>query len=63
MSLPMYSRLTGMAERMIRSTAFKMVSGGLVCHTSLKNRGRLFSAEKRSFRLRSFMVEGGGMSL
>jgi hypothetical protein len=40
-----------MAERIIRSAAFSTIKRGLVCQTNLKNRGRLFSAEKRSFKL------------
>jgi hypothetical protein len=45
--------LTGIAERKMRKAALSVVSEGLVCHTNLKNCGRLFNAENRSFKLMS----------
>jgi hypothetical protein len=35
----------------MRNMALVMVSDALVCHTSLKNAGRLFSAASRSFKV------------
>jgi hypothetical protein len=46
----------GMADRMILNNAFAIVSPLLVCHTSLKSRGRLLKAEKRSLILTSDIV-------
>ena len=45
LSLPTYNMATGIAERTIRNMALEIESTGLVCHTSLKNLGRLLSAE------------------
>src|SRR5215218_6728208 len=57
-NLPMYSIDTGIAERSKRMKAVASVSEGLVCHTSPKNCGMFFSAEKRSFNVGSAMAKG-----
>ncbi|GAC1448897.1 MAG: hypothetical protein NVSMB7_10750 [Chitinophagaceae bacterium] len=43
----------GIEDLAIRKIALEMVREGLVCHTNLKNKGRLRNAEKRSFILTS----------
>jgi len=44
---------TGIADRTSRINAVDSVRNGLVCQTSLKNRGRFFNAENRSLSVGS----------
>ncbi|MEO6355086.1 MAG: hypothetical protein ABIU77_27840 [Ferruginibacter sp.] len=50
-NLPVYKIASGIADLTNRRAILEMVSNLLVCQTSLKNDGRLLSAEKRSFKL------------
>ena len=50
-SLPVYSKATGMAARAMRRKLFIKVMRGLVCQTSLKKAGRLLNAASLSLKV------------
>jgi len=61
MSLPTYSKPKGTADLMIRNKELVIVIQWLVCHTNLKNAGRLRSASRRSLKVMGsgFVFFGG----